>query len=343
MWSRIAAALLLASASSIHARSVETHDLRLVNPVHPDVPAQTYELELTFDGNGFPLEYQMFLRTDVCLDRECQMLEAWLIWDAMGSYLRTEYEAERPLTKGDHKPFTQADYRRLDIILKDRESALGRHSYEYFLVRPSLPNNVDGVSAATPVELQRSVVKGAAYSTWALWHWVNGEIQEQIGRITRSHSSDAYLLHCLQSDDESFVQYALRELSGRPAVDPVFTVPFIAILESGSERSCRLALDNLALIDSDEIPFLLAQTVGVNQASSRLILEYLRQVTDADLRAWESLAQQLDLLGEYQEIAITLELLSRHAGSSEAVRRHVERLLERGEPLITYRARRFLQ
>ncbi len=89
----------------------------LHDPVKPDEPAIDFRVELILDADGFPLEYRLSLFTGVCLDGQCNPLQADLFWDVLGNYTRLE-DDDAPLTKGDHKPFTDADYVRLDQILK---------------------------------------------------------------------------------------------------------------------------------------------------------------------------------------------------------------------------------
>jgi hypothetical protein len=127
------------------------YQIPLHDPVKPDEPAIDFRVELILDADGFPMEYRLPLTTGVCLDGQCNLLQADLFWDALGNYTRLE-DDDAPLTKGDHKPFTDSDYDRLDQILKDRWSILGTHPLDYFLVKPDDHSEaeVDGITAATP-------------------------------------------------------------------------------------------------------------------------------------------------------------------------------------------------
>jgi len=47
-----------------------------------------------------------------------------MCWDLVGNYNRFDTLVEKPLTKFKHRPFTIADYQKLDEILADKNSIL---------------------------------------------------------------------------------------------------------------------------------------------------------------------------------------------------------------------------
>ena len=120
-------------------------------------------------------------------------------WDAMGFYQRLECPQGQPLTKLKHVPFTLADYRKLDSILKDRRSILNNHSLGFLATEnihttssedtEAKENDIDGVSKATPAAVKEAVVKDAAWTTWVLWKYANSEIVAILQATTESRCS----------------------------------------------------------------------------------------------------------------------------------------------------------
>ena len=107
-------------------------EVDLVDPIYPDMEALPYTVVLKRDARGFPLEYRMFLRTGVCLDGTCKLLEATLYWDALGHFVRFEYPQGTPFTKWEHDPFSAADYENLHGFLADSLSILGTQPLGFF-------------------------------------------------------------------------------------------------------------------------------------------------------------------------------------------------------------------
>ena len=94
-------------------------DVTLPDPIDLDLDAHSHSIVLKRDARGFPLEYRMFLRTGVCLDGTCKLLEATLFWDALGRFVRFEYPQGTPFTKMEHDPFDAADYEKLHSFMAD--------------------------------------------------------------------------------------------------------------------------------------------------------------------------------------------------------------------------------
>ncbi|MDZ7616244.1 MAG: AIR synthase related protein, partial [Patescibacteria group bacterium] len=132
--------------------------IRLGNPVTPDAPPQEYKVIATSDEDGTPTGYRLPLQVHVCVDNQCWIVQATMHWNAMGYYDRLECPPDAPLTRKEHDPFTDADYRKLDRILKNRQSILGTLPYEALVVKqPEPAETVDGWSGATPQAVAEAV------------------------------------------------------------------------------------------------------------------------------------------------------------------------------------------
>ncbi len=317
----------------------------LHDPLKPDEPAIDFRVELILDADGFPLEYRMPLFTGVCLDGLCKPLQADLFWDALGNYTRLEYD-DAPLTKGDHKPFTDADYDRLDQILKDRWSILGTHPLDYFLVKPADRSKleVDGITAATPLSVKDAVVDQAANTSWALWHWVNGSIVDRLHAETVARVDDDYLLHGLKSDDSMLVGFALEQLGEKGLDDPRHHEACFHIMENSGRTNCELALELLAESADDpvEVQGRLIALIGRNGGSSRLILSYFEKLSDPDPVVWVELAKQLKAITGYRDLDAAFALLEKHASGLSEVRALVSPLADSEDPFVAHRAEEFM-
>jgi hypothetical protein len=338
--------LLMGGVVCAQERVVE-YEIPLHDPIKPDDPAIPFTVELTTDTNGFPLEYRLQLITGVCLDGSCNLLQATLFWDALGNFSRLEYDENSPLTKGNHKPFTEADYDRLDGILKDKRSILGTHPLDYFLVKPVNRSNVevDGVTAATPKSVKDAVVDQAAYTSWALWRWVNGEIVDQLLAATIARADGEYLLYGLMSDDRRLVGFALEQLRENGMEDPRHREAWFHILENSGRANCEPALELLtrSSADLEEVHSRLIELIGLNGGSSRLILNYFKDLPDPEPHIWLQLARQLQEIPGYRDFDAAMALLEMNAKGLTEVRNQVAALLESEDLFIKKRAQEFLK
>ena len=327
------------------------HDLSfevtLSDPIETEMPELPYSVVLQRDARGFPLEYRMFLRTGVCLDGTCKLLEATLFWDALGRFVRFEYPQGTPFTKWEHDPFEAADYEKLHGFMSDPRSILGTHPLGFFVVERAKEGDADWdtETSATPPDAKAAVVEGAAYTTWVLWRWVHGEVVEQLLAQTNDNLSDDYLLKCLQSTDSAFVQFALNELQAQGLSDERLYEASLGVLDDRGQRDCILALDVLTTHseDSAKLHADLIERIGINGGSSRVLLNYFKKLDSADAAVWQQLAGQLQGMSEYKDIDITLAMLRQRAGQDAGVREQVNQLLESGDPFLKRRAENFLR
>ena len=337
-------ALLLGGMA--YAQERVDYQVPLHDPVKPDAPAIHFKVELILDARGFPLEYRMPLTTGVCLDGQCKPLQVDLFWDSLGNYSRLD-DRGTPLTKGDHKPFTESDYDRLDQILKDKRSILGTHPLDYFLVKPKDRGEVevDGITAATPQSVKDAVVEKAAYTSWALWHWVNGSIVERLYAETVARVDDDYLLYGLNSDDRKLVAFALEQLGKKGLKDPRHHEACFHILENSGRANCESALKLLteSADDPAAIHGRLVTLIGQNGGSSRLILSYFEKLPNPDPVVWVELAKQLEVIPGYRDLDAAFALLEKHAAGVPEVRGIVAPLADSEDRFIARRAQEFIQ
>ncbi len=323
------------------------YELELADPVHPDLSGKKLPVWLSFDQHGFPCEYQLSLQTEACLERVCKRLKVTLVWDALGHYSRLELLGDDPLTRKNHDPFGPKDYAKLDEILKDKESILGKYPLDFFVRPPikSYTDEVDGVTAATAQTVRDAVVAGAAYTSWVLWHWVNGDVVDELRTRTRLSCSTEYLLHCLLSKDPRFEEFALRHILEHDFCDSQIREACFQIFEKSNPENCKLALQVLTrnIPDADGLHQRLIALIGVNEGSSQLVLHYFEELPRAPRAVWEQMARQLEQLQTYSDVNAVLNLLEKLASETETIRLHVEKLLCSESRFIVRRAREFLK
>ena len=167
------------------------------------------------NSDQIPYQYKAEINMPVCDDTRCANVVIKLFWDLAGNYKGFDTIPGKPLTKFDHKKFDEADYLKLDQILKNRNSML-RILNKEDLVDKSVKvksNVVDAVTGATPKTIKNSVVEGAVYSSFTLWHFVNGPIKNRLANYTQNIYSEQVARQLLKSGNYETQLFALKKMS----------------------------------------------------------------------------------------------------------------------------------
>jgi len=179
--------------------------------------AEAYIIKICSDAEKTPIGYESLINMPVCDDNLCANVILMFYWDMAGNYIRFETLPGKPLTKFDHKRFTYADYQKLDQILKDKNSML-RLLEKKDLVDKTIKikaTTVDAVTGATPKTVKNAVVEGAVYSSFTLWHFINGAVKDSMAVYTRSIYSDHIAIRLLKSKNYESQLFALKQWSGK--------------------------------------------------------------------------------------------------------------------------------
>lgn len=321
------------------------HRIELVDPVAPTSPAQTHELIELVDEKGFPAGYELSFVTHVCNDNQCLPVEATLSWDSLGYYRRLTYPPGKPLTKKEHIPFTPADYAKLDRILRDRTSILRDWTVAFLeqppeAADPNQPAGIDAVTAPTPTTVKDSVIENAAYTSWALWHWANGEIVPKLRKITEEKCTPAYLKHLLGSDQRRQVDYALGYVIEHHAADAEFVPDVVRILESGERDQIPQAIAFLegAIPDKAKLHAQLIEScTRMNPADVPMVLQTLAAEPNLPPATLEALTGHLKGLPYFPVHLILRILEQRHFASGKSTA-DVAALLDSSDFFIARRA-----
>jgi hypothetical protein len=295
---------------------------------------------LSRDRNGFPFEYSLSFKTSVCTDGKCREVELTMVWNAAGYFERLSYPPGKPLTKMEHVPFTDEDYAKLDRILKDRRSILRAWTLD-FLERPEKTGpDIDAITTATPITVRDSMIQDAAYTTWALWHWANGEIVPKLREITGKHCTPAYLNDLLARADRRYADFALEYVTRHHPSDPRFVEGVCRILENGERDQIGASLKFLghAIPDKKKLHArLIEASCRMRSVDCPMILHELAAEADLPATTIEALTGRLSEL-EFFPIHLILRMLEERKFASEQTISDVTALLAGDNFFVARRA-----
>ncbi len=171
--------------------------------------------------NNIPESYRGEIITPVCMDGVCQRVHIIIHWDLLGNYRSYELPEGEQLTKAEHEPFSENDYKKLHEILSNYNSLLRDYDIRKLLneTRVTKIQEADGYTGATTGTLQEHIVKGAVYSSYTLWHFVNGGIADTLRSNTISNLlDDKMMIRFLASDNYNYHYAALDYLKKHPSM-----------------------------------------------------------------------------------------------------------------------------
>lgn len=181
--------------------------------------AVVHELHMLSDTSGAPRLFYAAIETPVCAGGKCKLAKIKVYWNLLGNYVGFGMYEKTPLTKNEHDPFTNADYKKLHQLLGDRHSILERREMDDLIdevpvVGEALKiyKGVDAISGATKKEIKESVVKGGLYSCYTLWHLVHGEVVKDMQQHLKSMYSDTINNYFLKSPYVDYQEYGLKNL-----------------------------------------------------------------------------------------------------------------------------------
>jgi hypothetical protein len=336
-----------AATASDAAPPPVVYEVEIADPAFPSAPPRVLKVAQARDRNGFPIGYAVRITTDVCMDKKCRTVEVTMHWNAVGSYQRLEYPTDKPLTKKEHEPFRAEDYAKLDRILKDRGSILARQSLAFLGQQAREMPGIDGWSGATPMTVQEAVVEHAAYTTWVLWQWANGQIVPKLCQLTEQSCTPPYLYlrHLLRSADRTCVDFALRYVAKHHPSDAQFMDDVLHVLETGDREHIAMSLQFLkgAIGNKEELYSHLIRSAGrMSRVHSPVVLEFLAGERELPRATLEELTSHLDQL-PYFQVHLILRMLEQRKFLSAQTEADVSRLLAGDDFFIARRACEFLE
>jgi len=170
---------------------------------------------ICIDADKIPSGYMTNLNMAVCNDGLCARLLLKMYWDLAGSYTGFDTITGNPLTKFDHRRFSGNDYKKLNEILKDKNSILGTVEKEELIDKriKIKATNVDAVTGATSQAIKNAVVEGAVYSVYALWQLVFGSLIDSMRHYTQDIYSMEIAKQLLNSNNYDSQLFALKQMT----------------------------------------------------------------------------------------------------------------------------------
>ena len=189
------------------------------------------QIDLQYNGKSLPERYVSHVETPVCKDGLCYLMVIDIYWDVLGNFLTYDVPENLPLTKFDHVEFTAEDHLKMKEILSNKDSFLRFYALENLIDTTAQRSStvVDGVSGATHKSIQNDVVGGAVFSTYVLWHIVNGPVAGKILKHTEDRLSDSLMIQLLESSNYHYQYYALNRISEENSME---YLPYIIRLVS---------------------------------------------------------------------------------------------------------------
>lgn len=207
----------------------------------------SYKIELVYQQEQ-PMYFTRNVFTPVCSDDVCKPVRIQVYWDLLGNYQKFEVPMDEPLTKMDHAEFDKADYEKLHEILANKNSLLKDLGIDE-LVDPTeqgVADSIDAVTGATKKTIQNEVIAGALYSCYTLWHIVNGEVVDNMLRITSELLDKELLQRFFASDHYPYRYWAIdRVIDTSGAVDDTFKKEVFDQLRSANVFVARYTLRKL--------------------------------------------------------------------------------------------------
>ncbi|KAA0992792.1 hypothetical protein [Dyadobacter aurulentus] len=295
---------------------------------------------------GFPVSYHRRLKASVCFDDKCRLLDVAIYWNTTGRYLGFELPEKEYLSKSDHEPFTAEEYQRLNALLADAQSPLRNLSYEELVPKPRFAvKGVDAVSSATAKSVLDYIVKGAAYTTYKMWHFIYGPTQDQVINLTKKALSAELILKILESSDPSDRLWALDHINGFIKPNPALTARLLGFISNENYSFSERAIRAIGATDLQSDSLQIALLGKFNQADysqRKLLLAKLKDAPFLNEKVRDGLAGQLqNLNGEL--VGDVLAIYTKLAIKDPQTCKSVMKLLQLENRFISQKALKFLE
>lgn len=179
-----------------------------------------HQMYVIQNSKGTPLLYYADIKTPVCIDNICKPLYIEMYWDLTGEYIGYGEYPDQLLSKYDHDDFEEENYEKLHNLLSDAHSIIGRRNlrglYDIQTQRTETikfkGQEIDGVTGATKKEIKSTIVEGALYSCYTLWHIAYGDAIQKIKSRLPSMYDTQLENYFLSSDWLNYNMYATKNL-----------------------------------------------------------------------------------------------------------------------------------
>lgn len=297
---------------------------------------------------NIPVGYYQPVTRSVCFDNKCRILKVNIYWNITGRYLGYELPKGEFLSKTDHVPFQPSDYQEMNIKLNDSLSRLNEFTLAELAPKADLGNiSLDGLTSATSSDIADYVVKGAGYTTFAMWHIIYGQSRKKVMQFTEQELSPKLLLMILDSSVDWDKYWALDRLSVYSTLSPELEGRILSLISSERSNSALAfkALQSLRPVHLKQESLQKALYGRFNSASYDLKNSIVNKLSEAAVLSPEvgmGLAQHLAEMNGQLFIQV-MAILKKHRNQDKAVANMVADLLKSNNRFIANKAYDFLK
>ena len=238
-------------------------------------------VELIMPSEGDMKIYHARIFSPVCEPDKCYNIELDIYWDLIGRFVRYDTVPGYPLTKLDHIPFTTSEYQKMQQILRNESSALADYPKKELTKQNTRISEIDGLTGATADEIRSSVIEGAAYSCYTLWHIVHGAAKDSVKWNTR-RILDVELVDQLVGENDQNINYFL--VNSFDSLDFIrYKSAYLETIRQGKGYYNKKAITKLPdhLVDDTEVQSFFASCIEKLDYFAQVSL--LEKLSDTDL------------------------------------------------------------
>lgn len=262
----------------------------------------------------FLSQFYMDVVSVYCSESVCKIDTVRLFWNNIGQYIRYQLPPFINLEKAQGQEFSDKEYARLQVILKDENSPFANLSINEIVATNDVEHGleVDGYSGATIIDLDESKsVKGAALTCYTLWHWANGAVRDSIRKITGEALNVEQLQTLLNGANDEYKIFALEQLVAKKAYDPISVKAVLAKQIENRNTWGQLQINYFEAAPAT-IYFAGLQRLlqmGDKQQRIRVLQSLTKTNKVADQKYYNDLSKYLSHLKSYREVDLFVSLL----------------------------------
>jgi len=200
------------------------------------------EISEVYDKAGLLEQYRVLVSTPICEKDKCYEVEVEFYSDPIGYFLVYDTLQGEELTKLDHIPFEPEDYAKLQEILSNRNSVLANYSKDE-LVSDTRYSEIDGFTGATILEVKNSVIEGAVYSCYTLWHIAHGPLVDSLQRRTATEFTPALVNKLVNLNRQEVNYFLIEHLSEKQFTE--YLPQVLQTIENGQGYFAKKALEKM--------------------------------------------------------------------------------------------------
>ncbi len=325
------------------------HTILVNHPgIEGDEPLE-YSLTEELSDNGETIHFSLIVESVICTDSQCKVVPVKIYWDNLGDFKRIELQDNVYLEKYKGEEFSELEYLKLDSILRNKNSVLANFKIEEISVHKQPNENtnpdVDGITGATNEAIpETETVKGATLTCYTLWHWVNGDVVQEIQEISTPKLSRQNLITLLESNSQKQL-IALNELTKRQLFEEEVIESIIQTIPKSNALFTLKALTYLNKLPETEYFKVLSNHINQKDDAIRMaMLNSLDQTTfDIPEKIATSICIEICSAQRYEEINYLLDIFEEKEINYSSTNKAVLSLLDSDDFSAAYRGYLFLE